>query len=91
MDEFTPETLAKFITNKKIGPNVDEVLSRIDLKNDRALKNTIPNNIAKLDSQIRNSFADMIRECLRQNNKELLKKILLEHKNFIENILNTLP
>lgn len=90
MDEFTPETLAKYINSKRTNRNVDDILSRIDQQQEKNLKNTIPTNIAKLDAQVRNSLAEIIRECLKHNNKELLKKILSEHKSFIETILNTL-
>ncbi|MFN3603946.1 MAG: hypothetical protein ACK4UJ_04460 [Leptonema sp. (in: bacteria)] len=89
MDEFTPETLEKYISSQRINRNTEEILSRIQQKK-KETQEEIPQKIAEMDSQIRNFLAEIIRECLRKNRKELLKKILSEHKNFIDNILNTL-
>lgn len=90
MDEFTPETLKQYITTQRTIRNPDEILSRIKQNKEGQLKNNVFPLIAKLDSHVRNSLAELIRECLKNNEKEKLKSILNEHKNFIENILTTL-
>lgn len=90
MEQFTPETLKQYITAQRISRNPDEILSKIKQNKKEQFKNDVFPLIAKLDSQVRNSLAELIRECLKNNKKEKLKSILNEHKNFIENILTTL-
>ncbi len=95
MEEFTPETLKKYITHTRNNRNVDEIINSIEKSKKANLEqntNTdISLNIATLDSQIRNNLVEIIRRLIRNNQKDELKKILEEHKNFIQNILDILP
>ncbi|GIX40626.1 MAG: hypothetical protein KatS3mg129_0359 [Leptospiraceae bacterium] len=95
MEEFTPETLKKFITQNRERRNPDEVLENINKAKEFRKKleqqnSPIPQNLAELDAQIRNNMVEIIRRLVKTNQKEELKKILEEHKNFIQNILDIL-
>lgn len=92
MEEFTPETLRNYILSRRHKRDADEILERIEKKKNEknTEEDTLFRNIAELDSQIRNNFAEIIRRHLKAGKKEELKKILLEHKQFIDNILSLL-
>ncbi len=95
MEEFTPETLQQFISQKRERRNPEEILENIDKSKEirkrlEQSKSPLPQNLAELDAQIRNNMVEIIRRLMKTNQKEELKKILLEHKTFIENILEIL-
>jgi hypothetical protein len=95
MEEFTPETLKQFISQKRERRNPEEILENIDKSKElrKRLEQpqaSLPKNLAELDAQIRNNMVEIIRRLMKTNQKEELKKILLEHKTFIENILEIL-
>jgi hypothetical protein len=95
MEEFTPETLKQFISQKREHRNPEEILENIDRSKElrkrlEQPKAPLPQNLGELDAQIRNNMVEIIRRLMKTNQKEELKKILLEHKTFIENILEIL-
>lgn len=94
MQEFTPETLKNFISQHKEHRDPDLILKNIESKKEqKSNKNNSPlvhPHIAEMDKQIRDNLVSIIRYMLKSNKKEDLKKILEEHKNFIDNILNEL-
>jgi hypothetical protein len=92
MEEFTPETLKKFITQNRQYLNPEEVLENINKskENRKSPKKELPPNLAELDAQIRNNLVEIIRRLMKSGQKDELKKILEEHKSFIQNILDIL-
>ncbi len=91
MQEFTPETLKNFISQPRERRDPDLILKNIESKREKNITNTLLQpHIVELDKQIRINLVEIIRYMIKTNKKEDLKKILEEHKNFIENILNEL-
>ncbi|MCS7204307.1 MAG: hypothetical protein NZ853_01270 [Leptospiraceae bacterium] len=91
MEEFTPETLKNYILSQKNKRNVEEIIEKIEKSKEQQRKTDITfNNLSELDSMIRNGLAEIIRRHIRTGKKEELKKILQEHKEFIDSILSLL-
>ncbi len=90
MQEFTPETLKNFISQHREQRDPDLILKNIESKKEKILNEnraSLNPHIAELDKQIRNNLVTIIRYMLKSDKKDDLKKILEEHRNFIDNIL----
>ncbi len=85
MEEFTPETLQKYISQNRQKKNIEPILNK--LRERETKTDLIPTQIKEIDSQIRENFAEIIRFFIKNNQKEKLKLLLNSHKEFIENIL----
>ncbi len=94
MQEFTPETLENFISQRKEKRDPDIILKNLQSKKEHKTSNNTHNflnpHISELDMQIRNNFVEIIRHMVKNNRIEDLKSILEEHKNFLDNILKEL-
>ncbi len=74
MEEFTPETLQKYISQNRQKKNIEPILNK--LRERETKTDLIPTQIKEIDSQIRENFAEIIRFFIKNNQKEKLKLLL---------------